>query len=238
MDLLAKRWNQKGKVIIHPQTTDEPISLIGEMAGICYRADTEDEEKNYKRGLDCILSNHGRTLEFPKIYMILDEWSAKCIREYYTHIIDTTRLQASTRYIEYGDFNYVTPPRIEANPEAKAIYEFVINTIKDGIKKLEDLGIPKEDSSNLLPLSYETKVVCVIGLRELIAMSRVRECNRAYWEFRELFKEIKEALALYSDQWNTLVNELKVFHAKCEDFSFCDEKFSCGRMPKKGDINV
>ena len=66
-------------------------------------------------------------------------------------------------------------------------------------------------------------------------MSRVRECSRAYWEFRDLFKNIKESLALYSDQWNYLVNELKVFHTKCEDYGYCNEKFSCGRMPKQGE---
>lgn len=236
--MLAKRWNQNGKVIIHSQTTDEPISLIGEMAGICYNANTESEEKNYKRGLDCILSNHGRTLEFPKVYMIMDGYSAKVFREFYTHIIDTTRLQASTRYIEYGDFNYITPPRIAAIPEALDIYETEIANIKQSIKKLEALGIPKEDSSFLLPMSYESKVVCVMGLRELIAMSRVRECNRAFWEFRRLFGDIKDALALYSDQWKYLIEELNIFHPKCEEYGYCDEKFSCGMTPKKGEANA
>lgn len=231
--MLAKRWNQTGNVIVHPQTTDEPISLIGEMSGICYNSNTEDPALNYKRGLDCILSNHGRTLEFPKIYLILNHHSAKCMREYYTHIIDTTRLQASTRYIEYGDFKYITPPKIKANSEANEIWEETIKHIQDSIKKLEEMGIPKEDSSNLLPLCYETKVVCVIGLRELIAMSRVRMCNRAYWEFRQLFQEILEALSIYSQEWNYLVNELKIFHPKCDEFGYCDEKKSCGRKSKK-----
>lgn len=235
--MLAQRWNQDGKVIVHSATTDEPISFIGEMAGICYGADTTNQEKNYRRGLDCIESNHGRTLEFPKIYLVLSHHSAKVFREWYTHIIDTTRLQASTRYIEYGDFNYITPPTIQVNEEAKKIYDDTINTIKGAIKKLEDMGIPKEDSSNLLPLCYESKVVCVIGLRELIAMSRVRMCQRAYWEYRELFNEIIGALRFYSDEWNYLITELKIFHPKCEDFGFCDEKFSCGRKPKKGVMN-
>ena len=162
--MMAKRWNQSGKVIIHSQTTDEPISLIGEMAGICYGANTNDENKNYKRGLDCILSGHGRTLEFPKVYMILDEWSAKVIREYYTHIIDTTRLQASTRYIEYGEFDYIVPPRIAKNDEAYELYEKEMANIRETIKKLEELGIPKEDSSNLLPLAYKTKLFVLLDL--------------------------------------------------------------------------
>ena len=59
-----------GKIIILPETTRNPITKIGEMAGVCWGADTGDPEKNYKRGLDCIESGHGRTLEFVSVEMI------------------------------------------------------------------------------------------------------------------------------------------------------------------------
>ena len=75
-----------GTVTILPYTTKNPISLIGEMAGVCWGADTSDPAKNYKRGWDCITSGHGRTMEFPDVYMILDGYSARVIREWYTHI--------------------------------------------------------------------------------------------------------------------------------------------------------
>ena len=52
-------------VIVLTETTDIPITQIGEMAGICYGADTKNHDRNYKRGLECIKNNHGRTLEFP-----------------------------------------------------------------------------------------------------------------------------------------------------------------------------
>lgn len=53
-------------ITILPETTKDPISLIGRRAGICWGADITDAEKNYKRGLDCIKANHGRTWEFVK----------------------------------------------------------------------------------------------------------------------------------------------------------------------------
>ena len=87
-----------GKVIVLPETTKDPISLIGRRAGICWGADITNEERNYKRGLDCLESNHGRTLEFVNIETVLDGYSARVIREWYTHIGGSpTRLQASTR---------------------------------------------------------------------------------------------------------------------------------------------
>lgn len=66
-----------GKIILLPETTKNPISLIGKRAGICWGADITNEDKNYKRGLDCILSNHGRTLEYVNVEMIIDGYSAR-----------------------------------------------------------------------------------------------------------------------------------------------------------------
>ena len=116
-----------GKVTILEQTTKTPITLIGKMAGVCYGSDVEDDEKNLKRGLDCINSGHGRTLEYPETYMILDGYSARVMREWYTHIAGSpTRLQASTRYIDYEHgFDYVTPPKIKNNKDCNKVYKSI-----------------------------------------------------------------------------------------------------------------
>ena len=219
-------------IIIQEHTTKNPITLIGEEAGICYGADTSNQEKNYNRGLDCLKSNHGRTLEFPSIYVVVDEYSAKMVRELYTHIGGApTRLQSSTRYIKYGDYKYVTPPSIEKSEEANAIYKVVNETIANGIKRLRDLGIPNEDATMLLPLCMETKVVCKYNPRTLIDMSHQRECTRAYWEFRNFMKELSEKLSEYSEEWKLIVDNY--FEPKCELLGYCPEKFSCGRYPQK-----
>ena len=111
-----------GKVIILDETTRNPITLIGKRAGVCWGADVTDDEKNYKRGLACLSSNHGRTLEFINVEMVLEGYSARVIREWYTHIGGSpTRLQASTRYIDYSKFDYVTPRKIEADRRALRI---------------------------------------------------------------------------------------------------------------------
>ena len=61
-----------GKVIIQNYTCKNPITMIGFEAGICWGADTGDEKKNYRRGLDCLESGHGRTFEFPDVYLTLE----------------------------------------------------------------------------------------------------------------------------------------------------------------------
>lgn len=217
-----------GQVIIQEHTTKNPIQLIGEEAGICYGANTTDAEKNYKRGVDCLVSGHGRTWEYPQVYMVLDGYSARVIRELYTHIGGApTRLQASTRYIDYKSFEYVVPPTVSKKPQAKLAYDAVMSAISDACVELEELGIPKEDIGMVLPLGMETKVVIRTNLRQLIDMSRQRECTRAYWEFRQMMRDIKTVLSNYSEEWALLVE--RYFMPKCEEMGYCTEKKSCGR---------
>lgn len=222
-----------GTVTIQKYTYTHPITMIGEEAGICYNADTSDEEKNRRRGLDCLASEHGRPLEFPDAYMILSGYSARVIREWYTHIGGApTRLQASTRYIDYEHgFEYFTPPSIDGNDRAKPVYEHMMQTIQNDLRCLDELGVPREDSANGLPLGMTTTVVCKHNLRNLMDMSHQRMCARAYHEFRQLFTDVCNALREYSDEWAYLVDHY--FMPKCEYRGVCPEKFSCGHRPRK-----
>lgn len=221
-----------GTITIFPETTKKPITLIGHRAGVCWGADVSDDEKNYRRGLDCIQSGHGRTVEYPNIEMVIDGYSARVIREWYTHVGGApSRLQASTRYINYENFKYVTPHSIERNEKANAIYDSIMKAISDGCKQLGQEGIPGEDISMTLPLAMETKIVDKRNLRNLIDMSRQRMCSRAYWEYRELFADICTALKAYSDEWAYVVDTQMM--PKCEALGYCTEKKSCERMPKR-----
>lgn len=225
-----------GKIIISERTVKDPITLIGEMAGVCYAAPTDKLEKNYKRGLHNLESGHGRTWEFPDVYLTLEGYSARVIREWYTHIGGApTRLQASTRYINYakGSFKYITPHSINKNEKAKVIWDDLMDNINRTLLYLEEYyDIPHEDTANGLPLGMETTVVCKINLRTLIDMSHQRMCACAYWEYRELFRDLCKALSSYSEEWKKLVDEY--FMPKCKYLGYCNEgKRSCGLMPLK-----
>ena len=223
-----------GKIIIQSLTTEKPISVMGMEAGICWGGDVTDEEKNYKRGLDCLQSGHLRTAEYPQVYMVLDGYSARVIREFYTHIAGgPTRLQASTRYINYKDFDCIVPPKVSKDPLATITYLEAIENTQTALQTLEKAGVPKEDSANLLPLGMATKVVVRTNLRNLIDMAHQRLCSRAYWEFRILMNDIIEALAYYSSEWENLVKQHKIFKPKCAVCGFCEEKYSCGAYPTK-----
>lgn len=222
-----------GKVSIQAFTTTQPIFMIGFEAGVCWGSDTSDSQKNIKRGFDCLANQHGRTFEYPDVYMVLDGYSARVIREWYTHIGGSpTRLQASTRYIDYeSGFDYVIPESIINNPQAFDEYTNLMYEIQKRVKTIESLGVPREDSALGLPLGMTTKIVCKHNLRNLIDMSHQRLCSRAYHEYRQLFSDVKTALSEYSEEWKYLCDN--IFVPKCQYLGYCPERKSCGNVKKQ-----
>ena len=220
-----------GTITILKETTKNPITLMGERAGICWGADISNAEKNYQRGLDCIKSGHGRVMEYVNVEMVLDGYSARVIREWYTHIGGApTRLQESTRYIDCENFNYIIPQSIKNDISRYASYKSLMSLIGHVYKQLVEDGTPKEDAAMILPLGMATKIVDRRNLRNLCDMSRQRMCGRAYWEYRQMFKDIYNALSEYSEEWKTITE--MCFYPKCAITGYCTEKNSCGMMPK------
>lgn len=221
-----------GKVTVQKYTTESPLEMIGYEAGVCWGSNLEDRKANVKRGLSCLRDNHGRTFEFPQVYLTIEGYSARCMRELYTHIAGgPSRLQASTRYIEYGEFDYITPKSIAENDSAKFVYDDVMKDISFAYKQLQDLGVPKEDIANVLPLGMESKMVLRTNLRHLIDIMTTRQCNRAYWEIRDMMRDIKKALCDYSDEWKYICDHYMPI--KCEVLGYCPESHGCGMMPGK-----
>lgn len=224
-----------GKITILEQTTKYPITFMGQCAGIAYGSDTEDDAKNYKRGMNCVKAGHGRLLEFCDVYMDIQGYSARVIREFMRHVADgLTVVQESTRYIDYEDFDYIVPHSIEKDDRAKIAYECAMTNIRQAARNLKEMGIKKEDIANVLPLGMTTGLSCKHNLRTLENMAHQRFCSRAYWEFQELMQDLKDALSDYSEEWKTLCDMF--FVAKCERYGYCEEEFSCGRYPMKEDV--
>lgn len=116
----------------------------------------------------------------------------------------------SQRYVAEGSFEYVIPPEIEENAEAKALY---IEAMEDDQRKYDRLTeILKakhikeflaegkdektanrlaekkaiEDARFVLPNACETKMVVTMNARSLMNFFRHRCCNRAQWEIRDV----------------------------------------------------
>jgi thymidylate synthase (FAD) len=215
-------------ITILDYTTKEPLNMIGQMAGVCWNSPINDKEKNIKRAKACISSGHGRVMEYPDVYCVIENFSARCLRELYTHVIGTTRLQSSTRYVDAKnmdintEFYYPVP-----NQDFDDILQEGYIRAMDTYRKLEEVGMTKEDAANILPLGMHTKVVWKINLRALVHFANERLCSRAYKEIRVLVNELKKELSKISPEWEWICENLLV--PKCEAIGYCSEAKSCGR---------
>lgn len=211
--------------------TQKPITFIGCCVGNCYGSDTSNDEKNYKRGKECISSGHGRVMEYADVVLEISGYSARVIRELGRHIIGTTYTQESTRYINYNDFKYYIPKTIQKNESALAQYVELMDKVSSTYDSLLKLGIPKEDIGNILPLGMDTRIVLKINARAIAHMFEIRECTRAYIEFRDLMKELRLSLSELDSEWKWMCDNL--FKVQCEKNGYCTEHYSCGRFPKR-----
>ena len=224
-----------GKITVMDYTNKFPLQLMGEAAGYCLGSDVSDPIKNVTRALECINSGHGRVSEFGDVYLTIEGYSARVMRELYTHIGGMpTRLQESTRYVKYDNgFEYVKPHNM--TKEQEDLYCWAMEDIMSSYRALLDAGMSKQDAANILPLGMHSKMVLRINARTLIEMSHQRECSRAYWEFRELFHDIKKALSEYSVEWATIVDFY--FKPKCEYLGYCNERKPCKKKFQKENKN-
>lgn len=230
------------KIELLDGTTEHPLQTIGYRAGVCWNSPVDDAEKNITRAKGCIKSGHGRVMEYVEIELVLDESSARMMREIYTHIAGVTRLQSSTRYVsEIDGFGYYIPPKIAANETDLNVFEETMENIQQGYNKLIHAGVAKEDAANVLPLGMESKMVWKINLRSLINFMNQRLCTRALKEIRDFANELKKQLSAKNDEWKWIADSL--FVPKCEVYKylnpalvFCPEAQCCGRHKKIADI--
>ena len=199
------------------RATEKPLTLMGTVASFCWNSNPSKEI-----GIKCLKSNHGRVAEYPDAILVISEYSARMIRELYTHIIGTSRLQESTRYVDYNDFEFYIPD----DAKDHVTYYETFDYISKQYKKLLDEGVSKEDAANILPLGMFTKIALKINLRAILYMFELRTCNRTYHEFRQFMIDLEKILKSIDDEWKFIIDNFAV--TKCIKQGKCTEEKSCG----------
>ena len=202
--------------------TEDPLGVMSIVASSCW-----DSKPNKKIAIDCLEANHGRVFEYVDMIVVLTDYSARMIRELYTHTVGVTKLQSSTRYVNYENFKFYTPPSLKGNKK----YKDAMSNLSSIYSSLLEDGYKKEDLGNLLPLGMTTKVVVKINLRALLHMFELRTCNRTYIEFRTFMKDLKKTISNLNTDWKYIMDNYAV--TKCDKTNYCDERKSCGKHPPK-----
>ena len=211
--------------------TPEPERVVAMSARLCYspagaaelaeRMTPEQVEKLVKK---IVSMGHASTLEHVSFTFGVEGISRVLTHQLVRHRI-ASYSQQSQRYVAAHDFEYIIPPTIAANEEAKAKFEALMADIRKTYDEFVELGVPKEDARYVLANAAETKIVITMNARSLLHFFSLRCCNRAQWEIRAManimLKEVKKVAPLL----------FKNAGASCVQTGACPEgDMTCGRF--------
>ncbi|MHB8568328.1 MAG: FAD-dependent thymidylate synthase [Nitrososphaerales archaeon] len=94
--------------------------------------------------------------------------------------------QESQRFSAVEREDFVIPKSVKSNPEALKLYEEILRSTVEDLKKLKELEVPKEDARFILPQSIGTKLVITANARSLMHFFWQRTASQAQWEIRDL----------------------------------------------------
>ena len=155
-------------------------------ARVCYDSNDKATETSRERMLPSLLrSGHLSIFEHSSASFKIDGISRTASHQIVRHRMSSFS-QRSQRYVNEGDFAFVTPPSIEQNPEANASYQEIMKTLNEQYLALIKLGIKKEDARFILPNSASTTLVMTTNFREWLHVIDMRVSQPAQWEIREL----------------------------------------------------
>jgi len=180
--------------------TPEPEEVVAMAAKLCYSPSGVEELKEKIEAKDqaafvekLASIGHLSPIEHVSFSFGIEGISRACSHQLVRHRV-ASYSQQSQRYVKEEQFDYVIPPSIKQDPALTREFETFMAEAQENytkvLKRLEELGYKGEagqqDARYLLPNAAETKIVVTMNARELLHFFRVRCCNRAQWEIREM----------------------------------------------------
>lgn len=198
--------------------TPNPEKVIAAAAKLCYSAVGIDEiekkmdDEGAKKFLNMLMSyGHESPIEHVSFTFAIEGVSRSLTHQLVRHRI-ASYSQQSQRYVKLKQFEYIIPPEIEKDDDAKKIFIDAMKNDQEAYDQLADILKEKhikegmeplaaekkaiEDARYVFPNACETKVIFTMNARSLMNFFKHRCCNRAQWEIRNLadkmLKEVKK----------------------------------------------
>lgn len=213
------------------RVTYNPIDAVEEAACNCY----DSKPTGGKIMKSCYKSGHHAVLEFADFTFHISGVSRALTHQLVRHRL-ASYAQRSQRYCGENNFDYVIPPSIGRNKEAKDTFVALMGYIGMQYDRLQKAGIPNEDARYVLPNACETTIEVKMNGRALIHFFNERLCARAQWEIRQMAMMMKKCVEEHDEQCAEFA---KLFVPKCEahlGIPFCTEHSTCGKHPLLKDI--
>lgn len=225
--------------------TPEPLSVIYAAFRQCYHAgDVADmwphllsgdisQEKQAAFVEKILASGHASPVEHVSFTFALSGVSRALTHQLVRHRI-ASYSQQSQRYVDASAMDYVMPPAIAANEQARVRFEQFMQEVgsayRDIKQILENAGRAShacEDARFVLPQAAASSIVVTMNCRTLLNFFEHRCCSRAQWEIRGVARTM---LGICRD---ILPEIFRSAGARCERLHYCPEgeKFTCGRYP-------
>lgn len=235
------------------QYTGEPEKIVAAAAKLCYSDSdvnhildglTEEKTDNF---LNMLMNlGHESPIEHVSFTFGIEGVSRSLLAQITRHRIASYSVK-SQRYVKEGMFEYIVPPEIEQNSEAKKVFLEAMEQDQRSYDRLVEILFQKqyeslleqgldekqaktkaekaaiEDARFVLPNACETKMVVTMNARSLMNFFRHRCCSRAQWEIRALANEM---LRLVKETAPTL---FKAAGPSCVCGSCPEGKMSCGK---------
>jgi thymidylate synthase (FAD) len=194
----------KLKVILL-RCTPAPEETVAMAAKLCYSpSDIESlkekiEAKDQRSFVEKLMKmGHMTPIEHASFTFAIEGISRACSHQLVRHRL-ASYSQQSQRYVsEETGFDYIIPPVIKEDKELKKYFnDFMAeaqNVYNHIVKKLNEKGVKGEsanqDARFALPNAAETKIIVTMNARELLHFFRLRCCNRAQWEIRQMAEKM------------------------------------------------
>jgi len=192
--------------------TPNPEAVVAAAAKVCYSSLYLDEivaktlADDNDQYLDMLSDlGHQSPIEHASFTFAIEGVSRSLLAQLTRHRIASYSVR-SQRYVSEKNFGYVTPPTISDDDDTSAVYEEAMSDslyayhklvdrltdlhVKHGMDKSAARKKAQEDARFVLPNACETQLVVTMNARSLYNFFRLRCCNRAQWEIRELANEM------------------------------------------------
>jgi thymidylate synthase (FAD) len=217
--------------------TPEPEEVVAMAARLCYSPASVEQLREKVAAADqaafverLAAVGHLSPIEHVSFTFGVEGISRACSHQLVRHRL-ASYSQQSQRYVRAEQFDFVVPPSLAADPEARAEFLGLMAAAQAGyarlLASLAARGVTGEaaqqDARFALPNAAETKIVLTMNARELLHFFRVRTCNRAQWEIRRM-AEAMLALARAAAPTIFARSGPPCLHAPCPE-----GKHSCGK---------